>query len=183
MLAIFNFSLANLIYGIRDEGLDWVGQCAPEFVDSSRDSWPLRGDVTFMNSFSAELHIKPLKDAALDRTLMATGLDDQVARWRAGGYPCTSDAYIMRYWPKQQDAPELLGITVALQEQKFLLFQNFLQANFGRSDIRGRLICDFHGFSEPDAEMPNLPSKTDFLNGAYYFAMGDHSLAFGTKLP
>ena len=64
-----------------------------------------------------------------------------------------------------------------------MLFQNFVQAHFGRSDIEGRLICNFHGFNEPDAEMPNLPAAADFLKGERYFVTGDHSLAFGTKLP
>jgi hypothetical protein len=183
MLAIFNFSLANLIYGIRAEGQDWVGPCTTEFMDTSRDSWPIRSDVGFMNDFPAEVSFKLLKDGAVDRTLMATGLDEQIASWRAEGYPCTSDAYIMRYWPAKKDMAELLGITVALQEQKFSRFQNFMELHLGRGDLWGRLICQFHGFSEPDSEMPNLPTKSEFLNNRHYFVTGDHSIVFGAKLP
>jgi hypothetical protein len=88
----------------------------------------------------------------------------------------------MRYWPKAGDS-ELLGITVALQAQKFVRVQQFMETHVGRRDLWGRMICQFHGFNEPHAEIPQLPSKQEFLAGRHYFLVGDHSIAFGTKLP
>jgi len=183
MIAVFTFSVAELIYGIKDSGKDWVGPCTSEFVDTSPDSYPLRGDVRFLNSFPSEIGVKCRQDGSLNRALMTAGIDEKISEWRADGYPCASDAYVMRFWPQSSDSKELLGISVVLAEQKYSYFQEFMERHIGRADLSGRMICQFHGFNEPHQAMPDLPTKDEFLSGRHYFAVGDHSICFGKRLP
>jgi hypothetical protein len=89
----------------------------------------------------------------------------------------------MRYWPKSSGHGEFIGIAVALGDSKFSDFQRFMERHIGRADLWARLSCQFHGFSEPHHQMPDLPTKEDFINGRHYFVVGDHALAFGVKNP
>jgi hypothetical protein len=181
MIAFFNFSLSNFVYNIDDKGQNWYGPCTCEFVDASPDDFPLRGDVTFLNQHPAQLTIRLRKNGALNLTHMVAGFDEQVEAWRAKGYPCNSDAYVMRYWPNREDVAAFLGISVALEEPKFSYFQQFMERHIGRDDMSGQLRCDFYGFHEPYFEMPNLPTEEDFLKGSPYFVTGENTIAFFTK--
>jgi hypothetical protein len=178
MIAVFDFSLAGVIYGLKGGEQDWRGPCTTEFVDTSPD----RGDVTFLNRFPAELVVRRLTDGALNQTMLVVGLDEQVAAWRAEGYPCASDAYVLKHW-KNNDGAAFLGIMVALEERNFAHYQRFMETHIGRPDLWGRIICAFQGFSENDYELPDTPTKDQFLDGHHYFGVGDHNIVFGTKLP
>lgn len=183
MIADFTFALASASYHIRDNGHDWLARCSANFIDTSRDSFPLRGDVTFLNSIPAEITIAVRKDGALNQTMMAAGLDEQVAAWRKDGYSSVADAYVLRYWPKQNDSPEFLAMTVALDKAKFDRFHEFMARHVGRGDLFARFIAQFHGFSEPHSEMPSLPTRQEFVAGRHYFVVCGMSIAFGSSLP
>lgn len=182
MIAVFTFNLADLKYQIRRQGVELIAPCQSDFIDSSKDSWPIRGDVTFLNSYPAELSLK-LYNEPLDDLFMRRGIDDQVKEWRAQDYPGDQDAYILSYWPKSNEYGELLCITAALRADKFDRAQAFLHAHIGRRDLSGRLICTFHGFREEHYEDPTLPTEKEFMEGRHYFAMADHSLTFSASLP
>jgi hypothetical protein len=182
VISVFTFNLVDLKYQIRKQGTEWIAPCKAEFIDSNRDSFPLRGDVTFLNSLSAELSLK-LFTEPLNSLFMRPGLDEQVKEWRVQNYPCDDDAYVLGYWPKSEDFEELLGMTAAFRPDKFQAMQQFLHAHIGRKDLFGRLICQFDGFQEEDFENPTLPTEEAFLRGAPYFVMCDHSLTFSATLP
>jgi len=114
---------------------------------------------------------------------MAPGLDEQIEKWRSEGTSCDADVYLMRYWPQTKDGSEFLALTVALKEPKFTHYQRFMERHVGRSDLWGRMVCKFYGFSETDSVMPSVPTRDEFLAGRPYFVNGDHSIVFGTKLP
>jgi hypothetical protein len=183
MIAGFTFTLANASYHIRGDDHDWLAQCSAEFVDTSPNDFPLRGDVTFLNAIQAEITIKLRRDGSLNRSMMATGLDEQVAQWRKEGYLCNSDAYLMRYWPKSKDYPEFLGMTTVLTESKFARFHDFMLRHIGRADLRVRIGGSFQGFSEPDYQAPTLPTKAAFLGGQPYFVADDQTITIGAALP
>lgn len=182
MIAIFTFNLAELKYQIRKQTTEWTVPCRPEFLDSSKDSWPIRGDVTFLNSYPAELSLK-LFNEPLDNLFMRQGIDSQVKERRDQNYPCDEDAYTLNYWPKSTEYEELLGVTAAFRADKFEKMQTFLHAHIGRADLSGRLISTFHGFREEHYDNPTLPTEKEFMEGRHYFVMADHSLTFSAALP
>jgi hypothetical protein len=81
LIAGFTFTLANASYHIRDDEHEWLARCCVEFVDATPNHFPVRGDVTFLNSIPTEITIKPRTDGSLDRSMMARGIDE---RWRNG---------------------------------------------------------------------------------------------------
>jgi hypothetical protein len=63
MIAVFTFTLADASYHIRTDGHEWIARCRAEFIDSSRDGYPLRGDVTFLNKFPVEVTFMGVRQA------------------------------------------------------------------------------------------------------------------------
>jgi len=176
MLAFFTLPLNQLRYQVADDGTWWIGQCKGEFKDLTRDYFPLRGDVTFLNAFSVELNIHLHVDGKLNHIFMCAGLDERVHAYRKEGYPCDNDFFLLRYYP-EADAP-LLGAQVALSRPKFRRVQQFLISNFGRADVNLQLTCPFHGFKEPYYDTA-LPTHTEFMERQPYFVTGEQRLAFG----
>jgi hypothetical protein len=115
-----------------------------EFIDSSRDSYPLRGDVTFLNSFPAELSLKPYNEP-LNSLFLQQGIDEQVKEWHAQNYPCDEDAYVLSSWQKSK-------VTNSRESKP-----SYTPISAGRTFL-GRLICIFHGFREEHFDNPTLPT-------------------------
>lgn len=178
MLASITFPISNLIFGITNEGLGYNGKCRAEFIDTSPDSYPLRGDVTFLNRIPPEVSLKVLEDGGLNKTLFVRGLDEFVAQKRAEGYASNEDAAVIRYWPADEKSSEMLSISCAISRTKFNSVQAFLSTNFGRTDLSGRITMTFYGFNETPQPNPDLPSKAEFLEGRPYFLLGPHSFTF-----
>jgi hypothetical protein len=76
MIAGFTFTLARASYQIGDGEHGWLAHCSGDFVDTSPNDYPLRGDVTFLNEIPVEISIKPRKDGSLNHTMMTAGLDE-----------------------------------------------------------------------------------------------------------
>ena len=104
MYAHFRFPLSSLNYQIRDNQQNWFGSCNAEFGDASPNDYPLREDVTFLNSIPAEIGVMPLIDGELDSIFYAKGLDDIVTKSRQEGYPCNKDALLIKRWPKGEES-------------------------------------------------------------------------------
>ena len=183
MFSDFTFRLSDIRYQIREGGAYWVVPCKPQFTDSNQDSFPLRGDVTFLNGTSCELTIKEYQDGALDTLFITNGIDTQIEEWRAANYPCLDDAYIMRYFPQTADMEQFIGIMAALRSPKYQSVHTFLHQHIGRPDLIGRLVCPFHGYREQYFENPTIPSRNEFLSGRHYFTTGEQSLTFSSSLP
>ena len=179
MIAVFTFQFSELVCTFYQRPyVEWHGRCKAEFEDTNPNDYPLRGDVTFLNRFQAELSVHLIKEGGLNDAFMVAGLDEQIAAWRREGYPAANDAMVMRYWPKRTVFPEFLGIQIGLRSPKYEHFSGFLTRHFARPDLIGRIITNFHGFSEPHSLMPDLPTEDEFLKGKPYFVMGDHSVTF-----
>jgi hypothetical protein len=184
MLAAFRFRFSDLACSyddVFDEGIKWYGTCVAHFEDtSSPEDWPIRGDVSFLNKYRAELSISKLVDGQLNDIFMDNGLDERVAAGRREGYPMKNDAYHIRYFRSRDDMPESLGIQIALKSEKHAHLHSFLSTHFGRFDLEGYLSADFYGFNEPPhAEHPNLPTEEEFRAGRSYFAVSAVRVVLG----
>ena len=182
MLAIFTFTLANLSYHIREDGHEWLARCSGEFIDTSPNEFPLRDDVSFLNKYPVELIFQMRRDGRLNRSMMAPGLDEQVEQWRREQYPCEGDVYVMRHFPAREKHSAMIGVTVALEEQKFMLVHDFASRHLGRKDVTAAAKCRFHGFNEKYAELPSLPTRREFMDGRHYFVSDDLSFVFDSGL-
>jgi hypothetical protein len=174
MLAAFRFRFSDLSCSYDDEGIVWGGRCVADFENTNPDSYPLRGDVDFLNEYRAEIRIYKLVDGQLDQIFMDNGLDERVAARLREGYPMKGDAYHLRH------IPGTLGISIALKPEKHAHLHSFLSTHFGRPDLEGYLSALFYGFNEPPfAEYPDLPTAEEFRAGRSYFAISDVGISLG----
>jgi len=90
MLAGFSFDLSRVRLcigggGLRKKDAVWVADCKTNFEDVTTDSWPLRGDVSFLNRYPAEITILPFSLADVERHFYDAGRALRVAkRFKAG---------------------------------------------------------------------------------------------------
>jgi hypothetical protein len=78
--ASFAFPPSDFSFAVDGSGVSWYGRCSADFMDTSPESYPSRGGVTFLNHFQCELSILAREEGALDRTLHAVGLDERIAQ-------------------------------------------------------------------------------------------------------
>ncbi len=183
MTAHLATNLSNLSFAVTpNDRVTWWGKCSADF-DQTGDGYPVRGDVSFLNSFPAEISIQPRNDGDLNRTLMATGIDEQVRTWRAQGHN-QPDVLLLRYDKKRGPIGQPLGVLLALDRTKLIHFEGIARQHFGSSKINVIMTCSFHGFRESSLDNPELPSKDEFLEGRRpYFSTTDLSFSFHPVIP
>lgn len=181
MIAIFTFSLSQVALHIRRQNT-WTMMCKAEFENTSPDSYPLRGDVSFLGRFQTELTLSSFDPYDADRTFYANGLNARIQTWITEGYPAPEDAFGLRYWPKTDEKnSDFLGAHCSLGKEKYLPVDNFLSRHIGSQNLIGRIICPFHGFSEPDYPLRDIPSMQEFREGQHYFVTGQSSITFSAR--
>jgi hypothetical protein len=180
LIAVFTFSLGDLIAGLTDDNQwEWVGRCKPEIEGESS-----------LNRLNAELTVQPISEshkhllnlyglAKFANQPAALELRQELSTAQTDG---TADALIIAYFaPAPREPGELLGIIIGLRPQKYELFRTFVTLHFGRPDLIGRITCGFFGFVEPSRPGLRIPTKDEFLKGRPYFAVEDISFVFSAK--
>jgi hypothetical protein len=180
MIAVFTFSLGDLIAGLTDANQwQWVGRCKAEI-----------GGESSLNRLNAELTVQDISEchkrlldlyvlAKFENQPAALELRQELSTAQTDG---TADAVIINYNAPIKEFPEeFLGITIGLRPQKYELFRTFVTLHFGRPDLIGRITCAFFGFVEPSRPGLRIPTKNEFLKGRPYLVVQDCSFVFSAK--
>jgi hypothetical protein len=179
MIANLKISPVNFATGVGINGLRWWGGCKAEFVDYNRDSYPLRGDVKFLNRLTTELHLDRREDGKLNDLCMCHGIDESVSYGKEEGYyPDHYDLLLMRHYEAPAASGPFLGLHVLFSERKFGHFSDLMLRVTCQSNMTINIACDFNGFREEHFDVAGRPTKEEFLAGAPYLASGDFSTAF-----
>ncbi|MBV8763709.1 MAG: hypothetical protein JO137_02970 [Hyphomicrobiales bacterium] len=176
MLANFSFDLSRVHLhiggGFRQSGAVWVANCKSNFRDVTTEPWPLRGDVSFLNQYPAEIKILPFSVPDIELDFYQTGLAKRIAQGIEDGYPTPVDALGIQYLDAKTSKTDygLLGIVCGIERSNYDVADKMLQRHLGRSDLICNVGCTFHGFNEAHYSLPDIPTRDEFMTGSHYFA-------------
>jgi hypothetical protein len=149
MLANFSFDLSSVHLhiggggGLKKSGAIWVANCKTNFRDVTTDFWPLRGDVSFLNQYPAEITILPFSLPDVELDFYQAGLAKQIAKGIEEGYPAPVDALGIRYLDAKASSTDsgFLGIVRGIERSNYEIADKVLQRHLGRSDLMCNIGC------------------------------------------